>query len=83
MPLIKLAAAARKARMGSVTAMRRALVAAGVPVVSPSPGEWAVEQADLERYLAEPRTPQPKSPKSITSGDGLTGSVSKVRKRRS
>lgn len=66
MPLIKLATAARRARMGSVTAITRALRAAGIPLVSLSPGVWAVEEADLDRFLrnredapAEPPRPKP------------------------
>ena len=54
MPLIKLAAAARKAHMGSVTTARKALQAAGIPIVTISPGEYGVEEADLEGFLASP-----------------------------
>jgi hypothetical protein len=56
MPLIKMAAAARRAHMGSLNAARRALRAAGIPIVTISPGEYAVEEADLERFLQSPRS---------------------------
>ncbi len=51
MPLIKLATAARRARLGSITAIGRALRAAGVPLVALSPGVFAVDEADLKRFL--------------------------------
>lgn len=67
MPLIKMATAARRARVGSSNTIRRALNAAGVPLVMLSPGEFLVEEADLNRFLANrdanpPPIARPKPP---------------------
>jgi hypothetical protein len=51
MPLIKMATAARRARMGSTNTIARALRAAGVPLATLSPGVFAVEEEDLNRFL--------------------------------
>lgn len=61
MPLIKMGTAARRARAGSTNTIRRALLAAGVPLVTSAPGVWAVEEADLERFLRN-RQEQPAAP---------------------
>lgn len=53
MALIKMAQAARRAGAGSTNAIRRALRAAGVPLVVESPGNYLVEEGDLNRFLAE------------------------------
>lgn len=88
MPLIKLATAARRARMGSVTAVRRALVAAGVPLVTLSPGEFAVEEADLSRFLERrheepaPAPPPKRRPKPADGLDPPSPPAYKVRSRR-
>jgi len=63
MPLIKMATAARRARVGSTNTIRRALLAAGVPLVTLSPGEFAVEEADLNRYLLNRQNEPPAPPK--------------------
>ena len=52
MAIIKMAAAARRAHAGSVNTIRRALQAAGVPLVVLSPGVYAIEEEDLSRFLA-------------------------------
>ena len=91
MALIKMGTAARRARMGSTSAIRRALRAAGVPLVTLTPGVFAVEEEDLNRFLrsradepaavprpvARPQTPR--TPKPI----GASGGKPKSRKRRS
>ena len=87
MPLVKLAAAARRARMGSVTAIRRALAAAGVPLVAVSPGVMGVEEADLNRFLAErldaaPSGPAAEPPSTPKVHPSETGGKLKVRKKR-
>jgi hypothetical protein len=51
MALIKMGAAARRAHAGSTKTLGQALRAAGVPLVTLSPGTFAVEEADLERFL--------------------------------
>jgi hypothetical protein len=53
MALIKMAAAARKAGAGSANTIRRALQAAGVPLIAESPGNFLVDEEDLVRFLAE------------------------------
>lgn len=58
MPLIKMGTAARRAKAGSTNTIRRALNAAGIPLVTLSPGVWAVEEADLNRFLSS----QPEKP---------------------
>lgn len=67
MPLIKMGTAARRARAGSTNTIRRALMAAGIPLVTLSPGVWAVEEADLERFLQSqqerPSAPPPPKPR--------------------
>lgn len=66
MALIKMAAAARRAHAGSANTIRRALLAAGVQLAVLSPGEYAVEEEDLSRFLAnraaEPPADPPKKP---------------------
>jgi hypothetical protein len=90
MPLIKMATAARRARMGSTNTIRRALSAAGVPLVTLSPGVFAVEEHDLTRFLEnrqnEPAAvPLPKTRRK-TPGEynpaAASGSRPKSRKRR-
>jgi hypothetical protein len=51
--VIKMSAAARRAHAGSTNTIRRALQAAGIPLVTLAPGSYAVEEEDLERYLRE------------------------------
>lgn len=51
MALIKMGAAARRAGAGSTNTIRRALVAAGIELVVLSPGEYAVEEDDLNLFL--------------------------------
>lgn len=84
MPLIKAATAARRARMGSVTAILRALRAAGIPLVSLSPGEWAVEEADLERFLRNREEAPADAPKPKPAWRPLTAGqpTSKPKKKR-
>ena len=87
MPLVKLAKAARRARMGSVNSVRRALVAAGVPLVTISPGEMAVEEADLNRFLVErveeaPATGVVEAPHEQRLHPAETGGKLKVKKKR-
>lgn len=53
MALIKMGQAARRAAVGSTNTIRRALQAAGIPLVTLSPGAYAVEEADLDRFLQE------------------------------
>jgi hypothetical protein len=53
MALIKMAQAARRAGAGSTNTIRRALQAAGVPLVAESPGSYLVEEVDLNRFLEE------------------------------
>jgi len=53
MALIKMGAAARRAAVGSTNTIRRALLAAGIPLVTLSPGTFAVEEEDFERFLQE------------------------------
>jgi len=65
MPLIKMATAARRARVGSANTIRRALVAAGVPLVTLSPGVFMVEESDLERFLRD-RQELPAAPRPVT-----------------
>ena len=89
MPLIKMGPAARRARMGSATTISRALRAAGVTLVTLSPGVFAVEEADLKRFLqlrqeappAAPPKPRPKPTESNAVTDGSTKKPA-VRKRR-
>jgi hypothetical protein len=88
MPYVKLATAARRARMGSVTAIRRALVAAGAPLVTLSPGVVAVDESDLDGFLAarnsapkEPAKPIGPSPSEGASSSGPMARK-KARKRR-
>ena len=87
MPLVKLAKAARRARMGSVNSIRRALVAAGIPLVTMSPGEMAVDEADLNRFLVErlesapaPAVVEPHTGPKVHPSE--TGGKLKVRKKR-
>ncbi|MCC2670145.1 MAG: hypothetical protein K0Q72_2616 [Armatimonadetes bacterium] len=90
MPLIKMATAARRARVGSSNTIRRALVAAGVPLVTLSPGTFAVEEDDLNRFL-QTRHEQPSAapPKVRPQPAGeyqpieATGAKPKKQKRRS
>ncbi len=51
MALIKMGAAARRAGAGSTNTIRRALNAAGIRLVTLSPGTFAVEEEDLNRFL--------------------------------
>lgn len=86
MPLIKMATAARRARVGSSNTIRRALIAAGISLVTLSPGEFAVEEADLRRFLenrdAAPKpVPQPKPPRT-PHPDATSGSKPKSPGRR-
>lgn len=91
MALIKMGTAARRARAGSTNTIGRALRAAGVPLVTLSPGVWAVEEADLDRFLRnrqEETAPQPRSvtrPKTAGtySPPAGSGGKPKSRKRRS
>jgi hypothetical protein len=55
MGLIKMATAARRARMGSANTILRALRSAGVPVVALSPGVFGVQDDDLHRFLQSRR----------------------------
>ena len=89
MPLIKMATAARRARVGSTNTIRRALTAAGIPLVTLSPGVYAVEEADLNRFLEnrqnEPPAPPPAKPRPRPVGEhgaGGSGSKPRVDKRR-
>ena len=87
MPLVKLAKAARRARMGSVNSVRRALVGAGIPLVTISPGEMAVEEADLNRFLVERVETTPtkvalEAPPVPKVHPSETGGKLKVRKKR-
>ncbi len=90
MPLIKMATAARRARMGSTNTIRRALIAAGVPLVTLSPGVFAVEEEDLNRFLESrrnPPAPQPPprarpQPTGEPNPEGASGSKARNRKRR-
>lgn len=88
MPLIKMATAARRARVGSTNTIRRALVAAGVPLVTLAPGEFAVEEEDLNRFLATRREapvgePPPKARPKPAGPDPTTDKSRKKNKRRS
>jgi ribosomal protein L12E/L44/L45/RPP1/RPP2 len=89
MPLIKMGTAARRARVGSTNTIRRALNAAGVPLVTLSPGVLAVEEQDLDRFLRnrhdEPvNAPPPKArPKAPVNPAEATGRKPKTNKRRS
>jgi len=47
--------------MGSTNTVRRALITAGVPLVTLSPGVFAVEEADLNRFLQR-RQDEPAAP---------------------
>jgi hypothetical protein len=51
MALIKMGAAARRAGAGSTNTIRRALNAAGIPLVAISPGNFGVEEEDLNSFL--------------------------------
>lgn len=90
MPLIKMATAARRARVGSTNTIRRALLAAGVPLVTLSPGVYAVEEDELNRFLAkrreEPAAPPPPKPRPQPGTEqtpaGPSGSKPKSHKRR-
>jgi len=80
-------AAARRAKAGSTSTIRRDLLAAGIPLTMLSPGTYAVEEEDLKRFLqnrqeasAESKPPK-KSPAAPTTG-GKT-KVRKVDRRRS
>ncbi len=55
--------AARRARFGSTNTLRRALNAAGVPLVFLSPGVFAVEEADLARFIQHRQDEPPAAPK--------------------
>jgi len=80
--------------MGSANTVRRALSAAGVPLVTLSPGVFAVEEHHLNRFLLnrqeEPAVvppPKPRSrPRPKTAGQhnpaGTSGSKAKSHKRR-
>jgi hypothetical protein len=86
MPLIKMATAARRARMGSSNTIRRALNAAGVPLVTLSPGVFMVEEADLSRFLenrdaARPPIARPK-PQVIHPPAGASAGKTKSNQRR-
>jgi hypothetical protein len=75
--------------MGSTNSIRRALVAAGVPLVTLSPGVFAVEEADLNRFLgnrqdqpaAAPPVARPK-PTGTPNPAGGSGGKPKGNKRR-
>src|SRR5438128_239166 len=87
MPLIKMAAAARRARMGSSNTISRALRAAGVPLVTVSPGVFAVEEQDLERFLRSrqedpPPAAAPKRPRRPSPPESLANTP-RTKKRRS
>jgi hypothetical protein len=89
MPLIKMATAARRARLGSTKAIRSALTAAGIPLVTLSPGQFAVEEHDLNRFLTNRQTgaaaPPPKprpEPTNPQNRAGTSGSRPKSNKRR-
>lgn len=89
MPLIKMGTAARRARAGSTNTLRRALTAAGIPLVTLSSGVWAVEEADLDRFLNSPQEKPARAsaearPKSAGQPGpaGTTISKSGSRKRR-
>jgi hypothetical protein len=85
MALIKMGTAARRARAGSTNTLRRALLAAGVPLVTLSPGTWAVEEQDLNRFLETREhqlpAPPPKKPWTPTPPASTAGKT-KTRKRR-
>lgn len=86
MPLIKMATAARRARVGSANTIRRALVSAGVPLVTLSPGVFVVEEEDLNRFLRnrqeEPvAVPRPKSSGKVDPA-GASGGKPKGSRRR-
>lgn len=91
MSLIKMGTAARRARMGSTTAISRALRAAGVPLTALSPGVFAVEEEDLNRFLRarqeDPGAMQPPAARPKRSGKPhvpeASGPKPKPRKRRS
>jgi hypothetical protein len=87
MALVKMAAAARRAKMGSTKTIRRDLMAAGIPVTMLSPGTFAVEEVDLDRFLKNRQEvdAQPPAPRKSTSESGGSGKakVKKVDKRRS
>ncbi|MFN3649751.1 MAG: hypothetical protein ACK47B_09220 [Armatimonadota bacterium] len=86
MPLIKMATAARRARVGSANTIRRALLQAGVPLVTLSPGVFAVEEADLNRFLQqqqdEPPTPRPKPRPRPSNQHGAESSAARADKRK-
>jgi hypothetical protein len=88
MPLIKMATAARRARMGSSNTIRRALVAAGVKLVTLSPGAFAVEEEDLSRFLEnrpDPRAAVPPArpkPAGTPHPAAAPGGKPKIQKRR-
>lgn len=89
MSLIKMGTAARRARMGSTKAISRALRAAGVPLVTLSPGVFAVEEEGLDRFLrnqqdepaATPSTPRPKTPTKYHPISGSAGKPKKNKRR--
>jgi hypothetical protein len=76
--------------MGSTNTIRRALNAAGVPLVTISPGVLAVEEQDLNRFLSnrqeEPEAVSPKKarpkPYAPPSPAGASGTKPKSNKRR-
>jgi hypothetical protein len=90
MPLIKMGTAARRARAGSTNTIRRALIAAGIPLVTSAPGVWAVEEADLERFLESrqerPAAPPPPKPRPHPAASPIPAEVTakkaKAQKRR-
>ena len=63
MALIKMGAAARRAGAGSTNTIRRALGAAGIPLVEIAPGNYAVEEDDLNRFLQAREPEAPTRPK--------------------
>lgn len=89
MPLIKMATAARRARMGSTNTTCRALRAAGVPLVTLSPGVFAVEEEDLNRFLrnrqeealAPPPVPRPAAPKKYSPPVTSEGKPKRAKRR--
>ena len=87
MALIKMAAAARRARVGSANTITRALRAAGVTLVPLPTGGFGVEEQDLDRFLRTreeepapaPRPPRPRRPIPPES----LANTPKTKKRRS
>jgi hypothetical protein len=83
-----MATAARRARMGSTKAIARALREAGVPLVTLSPGEFAVDETHLARFLqkreTEPAPPPKPRPKPTEPVDPTLATTKKTaaRKRR-